>query len=160
LLSRAGADYVEPMAGLRETLDRLVTVFAAQIIAVLRDAPLDEVLALTARSVPVQNGGETTATAAPTRRPRAKKTAKKAAPLQTDPMAVAAAERFFAERGTKGATEPQLHEALAAQGFAASNGAAGVIPMLVERAIIRDAGFRRTTGKGTAPVYVVSPLKS
>ena len=148
------------MAGLQETLDRLVSAFAAEIITVLRDTPLDEMLALTENGSAIHNGKK--ATAAPVRRPRAKRAASNheaAAPLPLDAMAVDAAERFFAERGTRGATEPQLFEALAAQGFAVPDEGARMIATLVERALIRDAGFRRTTGKGTAPVYVRSATK-
>ena len=64
------------------------------------------------------------------------------------------------ERGTRGATESQLVEALEEQGISLGGAGKGAIQALVERAIIRDAGFRRNTGKGTQPVFVLASLRT
>jgi len=156
------------MPALEETIRRLSASFADEIIAALRNVPLDELLALSA-------DGEVAAEAKPaTRQSRARRarssTPRRAneeadarprpkplpAPSREAPAAatIDAAERVFAERGARGATVVQLGDALAAQGVSREGFGDEVIRVLVERKLIRDAGFRRTTGQGTAPVFV------
>lgn len=162
------------MPDLEETIRRLSASFADEIIAALRNVPLNELLALTSeRDGDAAPEAEVEAKPA-TDRPRARRTrGKTATPRDAQGAAVTrapresrqepsqvlaaatidAAERVFMERGSRGATAVQLSEALAAQGVPPPQ-VADVIRVLVEREIIRDAGFRRTTGQGTAPVFV------
>lgn len=165
------------MPDLEETIRRLSASFAEEIIAALRDVPLDDLIALSADGADGMARRETMlsplATAAPVspraRATRARRNAQRPAKAPADTAAkpesqpqeaalsvttIDAAERVFAERGSRGATAAQLGDALAAQGVAVAHVAADVIRALVERDVIRDAGFRRTTGQGTAPVFV------
>lgn len=152
------------MPDLRKTLDRLVASFAEDIIAAVKNVPLNELVALTSKGAE-HKGGRAPATGTrigtgttrrirSTRAPRAKKAP---AAAQIDSSVTEVVAQFFAERGSRGATEPQVDETLSRQGLNVPPG--DVIRVLVERGVIRDAGFRRTTGKGTAPVYVLAPTK-
>ncbi|MDB4942628.1 MAG: hypothetical protein JWP97_2162 [Labilithrix sp.] len=77
--------------------------------------------------------------------------AKKSAAVSSD--MIAAANRYFASRGNKGATATQLAAHLAELGH---DDSADVVSVLTERGAIRDAGFRRSTGQGnkTSAVFV------
>ena len=164
------------MPDLQETIRRLSASFADEIIAALRNVPLNELLALSSeRDGDVAPEVAAKAEAKPaTDRPRARRTRARTStargaeqstlarpsrePRQEPSQAPAAAtidaaERVFVERGSRGATAVQLSDALAAQGVPPPQ-VADVIRVLVEREVIRDAGFRRTTGQGTAPVFV------
>ncbi len=170
------------MPGLQEKLAALVSSFADDVIAALRRAPLDEVMALTGNRSRLEAAPEPARTKqrrAPSAAPRPKEAAARpkeaaahpkeaaarpkeraarpkeaAAPVVDISPLIGAAERVFAERGSRGATALQLQDALAAEGLSPAEAAGDVIRLLVEREIIRDAGFRRTTGQGTAPVFV------
>lgn len=144
------------MPDLRETLGCLVASFAEDIIAALRNAPLSEVMALTAEgSIRHDDGPVVTG-------PRRKRASPpKSAPgaadaVRVESLSVDEVERFFAERGARGATEPQVQEMLDRKGVRTACSAADLIRVLVERGVLRDAGFRRTTGTGTAPVFVLA----
>lgn len=147
------------MPDLEEAIRRLSASFANEVIAALRNVPLEELLALSA------DGGQRQDKRAPAAPARTRRTRGTSSPRSANeaveiPSAAAVegpsasaldeAERLFAERGSRGATVTQLADALAAEGVEAAD----VIRVLVERGSIRDAGFRRTTGKGTAPVFV------
>ena len=149
------------MPDLEDVLRRLSASFAEEVIAALREVPLEDLLALS------DEGGARDRPAAPARarRPRPKKMAvdivdgrrpDASADGRPSTDVLEAAERLFVERGARGATAAQLAELLAARGVAVADGAADVIRTLVERESIRDAGFRRTTGNGTAPVFVTT----
>ena len=167
------------MPALEETIRRLSASFADEIIAALRNVPLDELLALSADGDVAAEAKPATARSkarrARTSTPRRADEAADARPLpkplpersREAPAAatIDAAERVFAERGARGATVVQLGDALAAQGVPGEGVVDEVIRVLVERELIRDAGFRRTTGQGTAPVFVscrrdLHPLKT
>ncbi|MBN9161863.1 MAG: hypothetical protein BGO98_23505 [Myxococcales bacterium 68-20] len=149
------------MAKLTETIDRLVTALADDIIAAVRDIPLDELAALTGKGIKVD--AMRPATKAVRRKNATKERAPappKAPPVVRDhSAAMSVAQRFFEERGQRGATAPQLHEVLEAGGLAQTSDAADVISLLVARGVVGDAGFRRTTGSGTAAVYVRTPAQ-
>ncbi|MBX3215513.1 MAG: hypothetical protein KF850_25975 [Labilithrix sp.] len=167
------------MAHLRETLDRLIAAFTDDVIAALRRTPVDEMLTISRkRGVRATATSTTTttstapATPSRTRGParertearRTKPPAGRAAVAvmagEVPAIATDTAERIFAERGRRGATESQLVEALEEQGISLGGAGKGAIQALVERAIIRDAGFRRNTGKGTQTVFVLASLPS
>jgi hypothetical protein len=150
------------MSKLRETIDRLVSTLAADVIAALREVPLEELTALAGKRRH-QGRSDSRTDGAPksvrSKRPpqkRAPRSSSKSVPTAPDATVVDAAQRFFAERGRRGATEPQVYEALKAQGIMLGDDAAGLVRVLLEKNAIHDAGFRRTTGTGTAPVYVLT----
>ncbi|MBX3218134.1 MAG: hypothetical protein KF850_39370 [Labilithrix sp.] len=169
------------MAHLRETLDRLIAAFTDDVIAALRRTPLDEMLTIS-RKRGVGPTSTSTSTSSPSRarapakKPtEAKRTKPRPAGRAEEPnvapevpaltrevpaIATDTAERIFVERGRRGATESQLVEALEEQGISLGGAGKGAIQALVERAIIRDAGFRRNTGKGTQPVFVLASLRT
>jgi hypothetical protein len=144
------------MPALKDTLDQLVSTFAEDIIAAIRDVPLDELVGSTS------NVGLPRAPRPARSAPPRKSTLKKPAAVEVSSgppasIVVDEVERFFDQRGQKGATASQVDEHLRAGGFPHVDGASQeVIGLLVERGAIRDAGFRRTTGSGTAPVYVAN----
>lgn len=170
------------MPKLVETLDRLVSSFANDVMTLIRNGQIEELIHLTAPGTTVTAPLKKTTAAtrakadAPTstvasrgkngrgqaapRTPQAPRTQSKpartrraaAAPVVPDAASLQTAIAYFAARGGKGATAYQLAEHLAAQGIAASG--ASVTELLLQQGAIRDAGFRRTTGKGTAPVFV------
>ncbi|MBX3263749.1 MAG: hypothetical protein KF782_29015 [Labilithrix sp.] len=153
------------MAHLRETLDRLIAAFADDVIAALRRTPLDEMLAVSqkrgAHPTPAPTAAPSRARLPARKRFDAKRTKLPAAGKGEVPsIATDTAERIFAERGRRGATESQLVEALEEHGILLGGAGHDAIQALVERAIIRDAGFRRNTGKGTQPVFVLASLPS
>ncbi|HVH40737.1 MAG TPA: hypothetical protein VM925_00285 [Labilithrix sp.] len=143
------------MASLRETLDRLVSAFTEEIVETLRNVPLSEMMVLTAGRTNA-HPGRRASTASRSKGTARKRYTKTELPVPPGPNVLDAAQRFFGERGHRGATEAQMHEGLKVHGVVLADNASGVIEALVERGAIRDAGFRRTTGKGTAPVYVSS----
>lgn len=153
------------MPDLRETLEMLVAAFVEDVLAAIKDIPLDELLEGAARRA---NGERTDDDARLPRKPRRPKREKmppkprSAAVSRAPETAIVVDEigRFFEQRGRKGATASQVDEHLRASGFVGVDGAVReVIGLLVEQGSIRDAGFRRTTGTGTAPVYVVPPAR-
>lgn len=145
------------MPDLRETLDRLVVSFAEDVLDAIRGMSLDEVMGVAAatrdrRAVPA-------APATVQRKKAAKKpkSSKQPAVVRADARASEVAERFFLECGKRGATEFQMREAFKAHGLA-PGGSPEVVRTLIEREIIRDAGFKRSTRNGIAPVFVLSSL--
>ncbi|HVJ89086.1 MAG TPA: hypothetical protein VM580_04725 [Labilithrix sp.] len=149
------------MSKFRETVERLVAGLAGDIMAVIRDAPLTELAALTANGTKVRPNRPVVkvARAKSATKKRASAPSKPPSVVRDDAAAMGVAQRFFEERGQRGATPPQLAEALAAQGLAQTSDAAHIIKLLIEQGVINDAGFRRTTGSGTAPVYVFAGTK-
>lgn len=143
---------------LRQTLDRLASDFATEVFLALRTASLDELSAIAKPSPARPRVARSAAAAlspAPASPPKARTRALKKAAEPTpaappDRELTRAAVEFFAERGTRGATASQLQEHLQA------GSAVAVITALAARGIVRDAGIRRATGKGTAPVFVLS----
>jgi hypothetical protein len=155
------------MPDLEETIRRLSASFAEEIIAALKGVPLDELIALSDESDGRHDTRPVVASRLQRSRPKRSPSHPTSEALDArvlpDPARetlsaseLEAAERIFAERGSRGATAAQLGEVLAAQGISRPDAAADVIRALVEREVIRDAGFRRTTGQGTAPVFVSS----
>jgi hypothetical protein len=131
---------------LRQKLARLSSEFATQVFLALRAASLEDLTAL-ARPMAAQ---PFVATVPRIAKPRvAKNTTARVAPTPDRELTRAAVD-FFAARGAKGATAVQLQDHLQAEG------ASDVFTSLAARGVIRDAGIRRATGKGTAPVYVLS----
>lgn len=164
------------MPDLEETLRRLSASFADEVIAALREVPIDELMTLAADGRDYQSSRLAPDPVVRSRRPP--RVAEPRAPARQAANAVEArpraepvevrltssvidvGERLFADRGSRGATVAQLADALTAQGAHPAT-APDVIRVLVEREVIRDAGFRRTTGQGTAPVFVhVTPARS
>ena len=148
------------MAKLRETIDRLVAALATDIIAALRDVPLTEMTTLVSNGagVPARKPAAKVARRKSSAKNRSARTSKSAAAVrEPDPAAIAAAEGFFVQRGQRGATAAQLREALGPQGEGAATDADVVISLLVDRGVLRDAGFRRTTGTGTRPCICSRP---
>jgi hypothetical protein len=157
------------MAKLAETIERLVTTLASDIIAAIKDVPLNELMALGVRPSVRGASGAPPAAAPETSAPRrgrgakarsngAKRKAKAPPPpARPDPKMIDAIVGYLTERGKSGATPHQVHEHLKASGFEPT-GVNDVVVGLAERGIVRDAGFRRTTGKGTAPVFVLASL--
>jgi len=130
-------------------------------MAALRDVPIEELIALSEYEQDLGAPRRTPKVAQPRRRsaprpapPAPERTIEPAGPALVTEAEIEAADRVFAERGSRGATPAQLQDALAAKGLPARGDVSDVLRLLVEREIIRDAGFRRTTGQGTAPVYV------
>lgn len=149
------------MPKLTETIERLVTALTDDVIAAVRDVPLDELAIMTGASSAPEVPRPATR-AAPERhvirrRPPPAAPPKEPPAIYDESAALDAAQRFFEERGQRGATAPQLGEVLEAEGFAQASDASNVIDLLVSRGVVGDAGFRRTTGSGTAPVYIVTP---
>lgn len=153
------------MVTLRETIDRLASSLADNIVAALRDAPLSELMLLTANGQKARSRQEATDLARPTNKATKKRATRTRAPkapsppARPDPVLLDAAAAFLTERGRKGATAPQLQEHLKARGFEQSAGMTDLVSILAERGVIRDAGFRRTTGNGTASVYLLASLE-
>jgi type IV secretory pathway VirB10-like protein len=165
---------------LRQKLARLSSDFASQVFVALRAASLEELAALAKPSAAKPSAAkpsaaQPSASKAPAKKPTAAApiAAKEGAPIapkapvtraprapkkSAEPVRVAAPDReltraavdFFTERGSRGATVAQVQERLQA------DGANDIVSSLAERGVIRDAGIRRATGKGTAPVYVLS----
>lgn len=151
---------------LRDTIERLTSDFAEQVVAALRDASLEELAARSSRSA---------AATPPPRRstaPRASSRTKSRPATRATPRAgdddgattqvvtaLSAAVRsaaldILAERGRKGATEGQLSADLAGQGLPPVR---DLMRLLAERGDVRDTGFRRASGgHTTAAVYVIS----
>ena len=166
-------EYLGAVSRLRETLDFLIASFAEDVVTALRNVPLSELLALSAN-------GDSRSTVAPKRRgspasatprrpsksepsPRPSKSAprhpsKRAPPGRVEPLAVERAERFFVERGTRGATQAQMRDVFEAQGQALPEDDGALVRLHVERQIIRNAGIRRATKNGLAPVFVHASL--
>lgn len=170
LLRAAIPEYVDESM-LRQKLARLSSEFASQVFAALRAAPIEELAALAKPSAAKPSAShpaakrpsatrpvavrEAAPAAAPraraTRTPRAtKKAAEPARAAAPDRELTRAAVDFFTERGSRGATVAQVQDHLQA------DSANDIVSSLAERGVIRDAGIRRATGKGTAPVYVLS----
>lgn len=81
---------------------------------------------------------------------------KKAAPA-TGPLgaaAIVAVRRFFEECGRRGATAQQVQRHL--EHDESDTRVPALLRELAEEGVIRDAGFRRTTGNGTQPVLVIA----
>ena len=151
-----------------QKITALTAAFVAEVVCALRAVPIQELAALSGRPFTAQAGsapGSRESPARPPARPvRAKaasarpkasadpETARAAAP--PDPHAVQAALDFFVNRGARGATGVQVLEHLRTNGF--EDGGADVMTELAARGAIRDAGIRRATGKGTAPVFVTT----
>ena len=131
---------------LRQKINALTMAFAADVVRALRGVPVQELAALSGKKVIVHR------TAA--KRVAAKKPRPRSAAAPLDGNAVKAALEFFQDRGLKGATDVQVQEHLRVRGFVSAT--ADVLSELAARGAIRDAGIRRATGKGTAPVYVGS----
>jgi hypothetical protein len=146
------------MSDIKDALRRLASDFAEQIIDAVRRASLDELAALKPTidtelaAPPPSREGRRTRAKSPPQRPKSSKRER----VQLDAATIKAAERFFAERGDRGATEGQVYEALSAQGLPLVVGASELVQDLVGREVLRYAGFRRTTGRGSAPVYVLA----
>lgn len=146
------------MPNLRETIDRLVSEFATDIMAALREVPIGELTSAVGFTTDTQGAPRST------RRPPSPRSKgdippknDATSPAPPDPRIAEVAAVFFEARGSKGATVVQLHEHLKDRSFAPSPEAvADVVSTLAQRGVIRDAGFRRTTGSGTAPVFVVA----
>jgi hypothetical protein len=143
---------------LRGRIDALCSAFASDVFAALGRASLDELHALASRG---KTGGAKTKTKATKARaePRAKATkaakvgpsalpSRKSVPPSAE--AASAALEFFAARGARGATASQVLAHLRSNGIDED-----VVQSLVARGVIRDAGIRRATGKGTSAVYVL-----
>lgn len=154
---------------LRETLDRLTSDFARQVIAALRNASLDELAARApaAAAVARPRRGATPghrARVAVARSPRTPRVAAPAAPAAPLPQSVTTPEMRSAaldvleQRGSKGATATQLEAELSLQGFPVT---ADLVPSLVASGLVKDSGFRRASGgNATSPVYVAVALKN
>lgn len=154
-------------------MTRLTSEFASRILDTLRAASLAE---LTARGkapgsrAPKKVSAEKPAAKKPpAKKPAAKSVSAKKIPAKKPatkraPAAEARLDRevrfaalsFFADRGSKGATAHQLGVHLTELGLGSK---ADVIGSLATEGVIRDAGFRRSTGTGnkTATVYVSGP---
>ena len=150
---------------LSHKISALTTAFAAEVVRALRSVPVQELAALSGKRLSAPPAPQTIA-ARPAARPVAVKVKAKAKakanhvkgtapPL--DRQAVSAALDFFVDRGRKGATGVQVLEHLRISGFV--SGTAEVLSDLAASGAIRDAGIRRATGKGTAPVYVDSAVR-
>jgi hypothetical protein len=137
---------------LRQKLARLSSDFASQVFSALRAASLEELSAFAKPSPKQPAASKPAATKQPkARAPRAAKKVVAPAPAAVpDRTLTRAALEFFSARGSRGATVAQVQEHL--QGEDAKD----VVSSLAERGVIRDAGIRRATGKGTAPVFVLS----
>ena len=135
---------------LTDTMARLRAEFSAQLMEVVQLASREELQARRAHSAPAP-------AAAPEKRkpgrPRKNPIAAPAPKHEVSSAMLAASERYFGERGNKGATATQLAAFLSEQGMATD---ADVIAALTTRGSIRDAGFRRSTGVGnkTSAVFV------
>ena len=148
---------------LSHKISALTTAFAAEVVRALRSVPVQELAALSGKRLSAPPAPQTIA-ARQAARPVAVKVKAKAKadhvkgtapPL--DRQAVSAALDFFVDRGRKGATGVQVLEHLRISGFV--SGTADILSDLAARGAIRDAGIRRATGKGTAPVYVDSAVR-
>lgn len=109
-----------------------------------------------------QNGLEAEPSAAfsvarKTRSPRTPDRDHEDAPAPLSAGTIEAAIELFTERGRKGATAVQLESLLGSA--LPVGGSERLVAALLELGKIRDAGFRRTTGKGTAPVYELAPAQ-
>jgi hypothetical protein len=147
---------------LRQKLARLSSDFASQVFSALRAASLEELSAFAKPSArppvrkPASAALASTKAASTNARARAPRAAEKvvaqvrAVAAEPDRKLTRAALDFFTARGSRGATVAQVQEHLQAEG------ANEVVSSLAERGVIRDAGIRRATGKGTAPVFVLS----
>lgn len=145
-----------------ETLDRLTSDFARQVIAALRNASLDELAARAPAAAPAaQPRRGATARVAVARGPRTARAEKVAAALPqsvTTPETRSAALRVLEHRGSRGATASQLEAELSLQGFAT---ASDLMQSLVESGLVKDSGFRRASGgNATSPVYVAVDVRN
>ena len=144
---------------LTDTMARLRAEFSTQLMEVVQVASREELAARRALSSPISPIRSTPAEAAPAKRkpgrPRKNPIVVPAAAAkhEVSTAMIAASERYFGERGNKGATATQLATFLAEHGLSTN---ADVIAELTSRGTIRDAGFRRSTGVGnkTSAVFV------
>jgi hypothetical protein len=142
------------MNELQATIERLSSAFADDLLRTLRQLPLEEMIRLV--------GGQPSQRKAvvPSSAP------KQGAPRASAPSRPSNAEseqalyRFFEASGQRGATAQQAYRHLQENGDreVAIGTTSKLIDSLVSRGVLRDAGFRRTTGNGTAPVFVFTPL--
>jgi hypothetical protein len=136
---------------------RITSEFTAQILEALREASLEELSARRKsqpRAVAKKKRSTKAAPAPKVKVARPSKVEKPKARRAPDAGLTRTATSFFAERGRKGATADQLTAHFAEHGLAEQGEA--VLEELARAGVVRDAGFRRSTGTGhrTMAVYV------